>query len=228
MDAADEVRAWSGGARPSQLIHVLSGLFAGRPLMVKVHTAGAAALLLLSCSPRLTRLSPPGAGFAVDMPEPWTQSVATAIPEGAQGPAVSWCNSAGPNLAKRMLRHAFSTPSQYCVSNYQLVLPVLGDAQPRILDRIRDETVSGIRPGSVSEILVERDDVIERDGHAGREFRLSSATGTTLVARAFVASDRVYVLWVLGGSEQVGSRAASSFLDSFSILEPPKRNGEAG
>jgi hypothetical protein len=25
MDAADEVRAWPGGARPSQLIHVLDG-----------------------------------------------------------------------------------------------------------------------------------------------------------------------------------------------------------
>jgi hypothetical protein len=25
MDAADEVRAWPGGARPSQLIHVFDG-----------------------------------------------------------------------------------------------------------------------------------------------------------------------------------------------------------
>jgi hypothetical protein len=86
--------------------------------------------------------------------------------------------------------------------------------------------IDGLQPGQ--HLALVREAAIEQASHPGREFELQGETGTVMLGRAFVVGDRLYLVWVMGESAQVRSDAAKSFLDSFSIVEVPKRDATAG
>ena len=149
------------------------------------------------------------------MPAPGPPRVGNG-PEGAIPDShVVWCSSPRDNLVGAMWRRLVSAPFAYCVSHYDFPDAPEPADEPAILNEIRDGMADAIGGDKPVAQLEDRDIILAET--PGREFRLRTADGHTLVGRAFVDGCRVFTVWVQGRPEQVESEQANAFLESFRL-----------